>query len=215
MFAVEVPLKLHRSFLGYLSSSNPYFGATIGRVANRIGNATFVVDDQRYNVTKNRDENSLHGGTHGWSMKVWNATVEDDRVVMTLVSPDDDQGYPGEVMAIVTFRLSDDGKLRIEMKATSAKATPINLTNHGYFNLAGHVRNRSSLVPRENSDILFFFFFYIQYPFCINMCKRLKQARKIIQMRKYSTNCFGIFLSPTRAKILVENLRKIRQISFR
>lgn len=125
---------------GYLSSDNPYFGATVGRVANRIGKATFVVDGQRYNVSKNIGENSLHGGYRGWSFKVWNATVDGDRVVMTLVSPDGDEGYPGSVTATVSFQLNDDGELRIEMKAKSLRATPINLTNHGYFNLAGHVR---------------------------------------------------------------------------
>lgn len=126
---------------GYLSSNNPYFGATVGRVANRIGNATFVVDGQRYNVSKNTGENSLHGGIRGWSFKVWDATIQDNSVVMTLVSPDGDEGYPGSVTAIASFQLTNDGELRIEMKAQSKKATPINLTNHGYFNLAGHVRN--------------------------------------------------------------------------
>ncbi|XP_011146181.1 aldose 1-epimerase isoform X2 [Harpegnathos saltator] len=130
---------------GYLSPNNPYFGATIGRVANRIGKATFIVDGQRYNVSVNINEDSLHGGTHGWSMKLWNATVENDCVVMTLISPDGDEGYPGTVTATTTFQLSDDGELRIKMKATSPKATPINLTNHSYFNLAGHATNAAEL----------------------------------------------------------------------
>ncbi|XP_011633639.1 aldose 1-epimerase isoform X2 [Pogonomyrmex barbatus] len=130
---------------GYLSSNNPYFGATIGRVANRIGKATFVVDGQRYNVSKNIGEDSLHGGINGWSMKVWDAAVDDDRVVMTLVSPDGDEGYPGSVTTTATFQLNDDGELRIEMKAKSDKATPINLTNHSYFNLAGHATNAEEL----------------------------------------------------------------------
>lgn len=97
------------------------------------------MDGQRYHVSKNIGEDSLHGGTHGWSMKVWNATVEEDRVVMTLISPDGDEGYPGTITATATFQLNDDGELRIKMRATSSKATPINLTNHSYFNLAGHV----------------------------------------------------------------------------
>ncbi|XP_012226476.1 galactose mutarotase isoform X2 [Linepithema humile] len=130
---------------GYQSSSNPYFGATIGRVANRIGKASFIVDGQRYNVSKNIGENSLHGGVHGWNSKVWNATVEGDRVVMTLVSEDGDEGYPGTVTTTATFQLSDDGELRIEMQARSTKATPINLTNHSYFNLAGQATNAAEL----------------------------------------------------------------------
>ncbi|RLU16585.1 hypothetical protein DMN91_010653 [Ooceraea biroi] len=122
---------------GYRAENNPYFGATIGRVANRIGKATFIIDGQRYHVSKNKGRNSLHGGTRGWSWKVWNATVEGDCVVMTLVSPDGDEGYPGTVTTTVTFQLNDNGELRIEMRATTTKATPINMTNHGYFNLAG------------------------------------------------------------------------------
>ena len=130
----------------YQSSSNPYFGATIGRVANRIGKATFVVDGQRYQVSRNKGENSLHGGTHGWSSKVWNASIDHDRVIMTLISPNDDEGYPGRVTARVTFQLTDDGELRIDMTAESpVKATPINLTNHSYFNLAGHTTNAAEL----------------------------------------------------------------------
>ncbi|KAL0127223.1 hypothetical protein PUN28_005491 [Cardiocondyla obscurior] len=130
---------------GYLSSSNPYFGATVGRVANRIGRATFVVDGQRYNVSKNLGENSLHGGSHGWNSKIWDARIDGDRVVMTLVSPDGDEGYPGSVTATASFRLNNNGELCIEMKANSSKATPINLTNHGYFNLAGHATNAEEL----------------------------------------------------------------------
>lgn len=130
----------------YQSSSNPYFGATIGRVANRIGKATFVVDGQRYRVSRNKGENSLHGGTHGWSSKIWNASIDHDRVIMTLVSPNDDEGYPGRVTARVTFHLTDDGELQIDMTAeSSVKATPINLTNHSYFNLAGHTTNAAEL----------------------------------------------------------------------
>jgi len=106
------------------------------------------VDGQRYQVSKNKGENSLHGGTHGWSWKVWNATVEDNRVVMTLISPDGDEGYPGMVTTTVTFQLNEEGELRIEMKATTTKATPINMTNHGYFNLAG-VRMNSFLIRYE------------------------------------------------------------------
>jgi len=102
------------------------------------------VDGEHYQVTKNdNNRHSLHGGTHGWSFKVWNAEIDkkSGSVVMTLESPDGDEGYPGIVNATVSFKLNDEGELRIEMKATSTRATPINLTNHSYFNLAGHVRN--------------------------------------------------------------------------
>lgn len=106
------------------------------------------MDGQRYHVSKNDGENSLHGGIHGWNSKVWNASIDHDRVTMTLISPDDDEGYPGRVIARVTFQLTDDGELRIDMTVESPdKATPINLTNHSYFNLAGHVRSILLLSP--------------------------------------------------------------------
>ncbi|KAF7390192.1 hypothetical protein HZH68_012049 [Vespula germanica] len=130
---------------GYLSSDNPYFGATVGRVANRIAKGRFVIDGQKYQVSRNIGENSLHGGTKGWSFKVWNATIENDSVVMTLLSEDGDEGFPGAVIASATFRLSNDGELCIEMKSFTSKPTPINLTNHAYFNLAGHGTNAEEL----------------------------------------------------------------------
>jgi len=101
----------------------------------------FSINGRPYEVTRNAGEHSLHGGEIGWSFKVWEANIVGDSVVMTLNSPDGDEGYPGAVNATVSFKLNDEGELRIEMKATSATATPINLTNHSYFNLAGHVRN--------------------------------------------------------------------------
>lgn len=125
---------------GYLSSNNPYFGATVGRVANRIAKGQFTLDGKKYQVSRNLGENSLHGGSKGWSFKVWNATIENaTSVVMTLLSEDGDEGYPGAVIATVKFTLSNDGGLCIEMKSFVSKPTPINLTNHAYFNLAGHV----------------------------------------------------------------------------
>lgn len=130
---------------GYLSSDNPYFGATVGRVANRIAKGRFVIDGKKYQVSRNIGENSLHGGTKGWSFKVWNATIENGSVVMTLLSEDGDEGFPGAVIASATFRLSNDGELFIEMKSFTSKPTPINLTNHAYFNLAGHGTNAEEL----------------------------------------------------------------------
>ncbi|XP_046830404.1 galactose mutarotase isoform X1 [Vespa crabro] len=130
---------------GYLSSDNPYFGATVGRVANRIAKGRFVLDGKVYKLSRNNGENSLHGGTKGWSFKIWNATIDNDAVVMTLLSEDGDEGYPGAVIASAKFRLSNDGRLCIEMKSFASKPTPINLTNHAYFNLAGHGTNAKEL----------------------------------------------------------------------
>lgn len=130
---------------GYASKSNPYFGATIGRVANRIGGAEFLLNGEKYRLAKNAGRNSLHGGFKGWSSKIWNATIEDDRLVLALLSEDGDEGYPGAAIASVSFRLTSDGELRIEMKVFVSKRTPVNLTNHSYFNLAGHNGNSTEL----------------------------------------------------------------------
>lgn len=118
---------------------NPYFGATIGRVANRLANGRFTIDDIQYNVSRNIGENTLHGGNKGWNAKIWEATIETYSVVMALLSEDGDEGFPGAVITTATFTLTNEGKLIIDMKASTTKATPINLTNHSYFNLAGQV----------------------------------------------------------------------------
>ncbi|CAK9796835.1 Galactose mutarotase [Anthophora plagiata] len=130
---------------GYLTTDNPYFGATIGRVANRIKNAEFTLNGEKYYLTKNQGENTLHGGSNGWSSKVWNATVKSNQLVLSLLSKDGDEGFPGDAIASVIFQLTIGGELRIEMKVFVTKATPINLTNHSYFNLAGHNGNATEL----------------------------------------------------------------------
>ncbi|CAD1473131.1 unnamed protein product, partial [Heterotrigona itama] len=124
---------------------NPYFGATIGRVANRIKNGEFTLNGKTYHLAKNAGQNTLHGGFKGWNSKIWNAAVQRDQLAFSLLSEDGDEGFPGDAIASVIFRLTADGELRIEMKVFVTKATPINLTNHSYFNLAGHVRKPTNL----------------------------------------------------------------------
>ncbi|KAG7197550.1 hypothetical protein KM043_000166 [Ampulex compressa] len=133
------------SIEGYLGKENPYFGASIGRVANRIGDARYSLDGSEYRLSRNAGQNSLHGGKRGWSSKVWDGAIRGTSVVMSLLSEDGDEGYPGAVVASVVFRLTADGELRIEMKAFTTKPTPINLTNHSYFNLAGHGTNATEM----------------------------------------------------------------------
>ncbi|XP_046613364.1 galactose mutarotase-like isoform X1 [Neodiprion virginianus] len=134
---------------GYLGSDNPYFGATVGRVANRIGKAKFNVDGVMYTVAENVPGGSLHGGLKAWDKKIWNATIRDNAVWMTLLSCDGEEGYPGAVIATVKFSVTNDGRLVIKMTAVSTKATPINLTNHSYFNLFGHSGNATELYKHE------------------------------------------------------------------
>ena len=92
------------SLSGYQGDNNPYFGSTVGRVANRIAGGRFSVAGQQYNLTVNNGANTLHGGVLGWDKKNWRSSVEDDRVVFSLLSEDGDQGFPGNVLATTTYR---------------------------------------------------------------------------------------------------------------
>ncbi len=115
-----------------------YLGATCGRVANRIGDASFELDGKRYALSKNDGSNCLHGGENNFSKRFWQEKAEltqANQVTLILQSNDGDQGFPGEVEAEVSYHLSNDNKLKISYRATSNKATPINMTNHSYFNL--------------------------------------------------------------------------------
>ena len=125
---------------GFLTE-HPYFGGTIGRVCNRIGNAKFSLDGKDYSLAANNGPHSLHGGKKGFDRKNWAAesfiTTNERGVRFTRTSADGEEGYPGNVRLGVTFTLTNDNALRIEYDAITDKSTPINLTNHAYFNLAG------------------------------------------------------------------------------
>ena len=120
----------------YLSESG-YLGATVGRYANRINAGKFYVDGVEYNVFKNEQNASLHGGKVGFSHKLWSyEAVGDNAVKFTIVSPDGDESYPGELTLSVTYELSES-TLALYYEATATKNTPVNVTNHSYFNLDG------------------------------------------------------------------------------
>lgn len=125
--------------LGYRSAPNPYFGASVGRVCNRIGNGQFTLNGKTYELDKNRGQFQLHGGTVGFDKFNWNAYRSGSKVIMTHVNPDKFQGYPGTVLVNVTYELLPNDTFSGTFSATVSKPTPINLTNHSYFNLAGHV----------------------------------------------------------------------------
>lgn len=119
----------------YLTAS-PYFGATCGRVANRIAKGRFTIDGVEYRLATNNGPNHLHGGLKGFDKTLWTAEPLSDGVKLSHVSPDGDEGYPGKLSVTVVYRLTDDDELAIDYTATTDKATPINLTNHTYWNLA-------------------------------------------------------------------------------
>lgn len=120
---------------------HPYFGALVGRYGNRIAKGKFTLDDQEYTLAINNDPNALHGGLKGFDKKIWEAKqIEQDgqpALELTCTSPDGEEGYPGNLTCKVIYSLSHDNELKIEYFAETDKATPINLTNHVYFNLAG------------------------------------------------------------------------------
>lgn len=126
----------------YERADNPYHGALIGRFANRIANACFELDGVTYHLAKNDGNNHLHGGIRGFNRVVWQAepfeTQDRLSVRFSYCSADGEEGYPGNLTAHVTYTLTDDHALMIQYEAISDKNTIINLTNHSYFNLAGH-----------------------------------------------------------------------------
>jgi aldose 1-epimerase len=140
---------------GYLSK-HPYFGASIGRVANRIAGAEFTLDGRQYSLAKNDGPHSLHGGLKGFDKVVWNAQpderAEEPAVTFTYHSPDEEEGYPGNLSVTVRYAVTNRNELEIRYTATTDQATPINLTNHSYFNLAGtgDILSHELLIAADN-----------------------------------------------------------------
>ena len=129
----------------YQTSTEPYFGAVIGRYGNRIANGQFTLDGKVYTLLKNNGPNSLHGGKKGFQDVVWDAHLIDDQVLeLTYLSKDMEEGFPGNLHVKVTYTLTNDNQLKINYEATTDKKTVINLTNHSFFNLDGEY-NRSAI----------------------------------------------------------------------
>ncbi|MBX2946902.1 MAG: galactose mutarotase [Cyclobacteriaceae bacterium] len=122
---------------GYLGENNPYFGALIGRYANRISSAAFSLDGQQYKLQANNNGNTLHGGNKGFDKVIWDVKIESDSSLrMMYDSPDGEEGFPGNLHVEVVFTLGSKNSLTLDYTATTDKATPVNLTSHAYFNLS-------------------------------------------------------------------------------
>lgn len=123
---------------GFKTSTEPYFGATIGRVGNRIANGKFTLEGKQYQVPLNNGKNALHGGIKGFQDVVWDVAKTNERtLVFSYVSPDGEQGFPGNLTVKVTYTLTADQSVKMEYEATTDKTTVVNLTNHAFFNLNG------------------------------------------------------------------------------
>ncbi len=142
---------LGRGSLAEYVESNPYFGCTAGRVANRIAGGKFSIDGQDFQVTTNNGPNHLHGGAKGFDKVVWDGTARmsprGPMVSFRRISPDGEEGYPGNLTAIVTYTLTEDDELVVDMSANSDAKTPVNLAHHTYWNLAGH--DSGSILEQE------------------------------------------------------------------
>ena len=125
------------SLSGYLQTTNPYFGCLVGRYANRIANAKFTLEGREYTLAANNNGNTLHGGLKGFDKQIWTVRSHNDSVIaLSYFSKDGEEGYPGNLTVDVNYMLSADNSLKIEYVATTDKTTPVNLTNHCYFNLS-------------------------------------------------------------------------------
>ena len=122
----------------FKSCPEPYYGATIGRYANRISNGLFNLEGRTYTLATNNAPNHLHGGINGFHNVVWNAEQLDERtLLLTYLSVDDEEGYPGNLNVELVYLLTEENELKLSFKAVTDKTTVVNLTNHAYFNLNG------------------------------------------------------------------------------
>ena len=141
-----------QSFEQY-QQQDAYLGATIGRYANRIANAQIDIAGKHYQLTANQGVNQLHGGKQGFDKQLWKIESQSNQqIVFSLISPDGDQGYPGELKVTASYTLTDDNQVNIEYYANTSKCTPVNLTNHAYFNLDGETENILAHSLKVNAD---------------------------------------------------------------
>ncbi|MFD5050733.1 aldose epimerase family protein [Streptomyces tendae] len=122
---------------GYVAHPEPYFGALVGRYANRIAGGRFPLDGRTYALAPNEGPNTLHGGARGFDKRVWDVAAVEEGVRLSRVSPHGEEGFPGRLEMSVTYTLDGSGALRIVYEAVTDAPTVLNPTNHSYFNLSG------------------------------------------------------------------------------
>lgn len=149
LYSFEVPdaqgklvnITLNRETLADYEKKSPCFGALLGRYANRIAGAKFPLDGREVQITRNAGPNHIHGGARGFDKRVWHAEPEMQKdsvgLKLTYTSPDGEEGYPGTLVCTVLYELNNQDEWRMEYSAKTDKATPVNLSNHAYWNLAG------------------------------------------------------------------------------
>lgn len=129
----------------YVHDRTHHFGAILGRFSTILENGTFVIDGVQHWVTKNADPHHKDGGNFGFDKKVWNHYVADKKVILSYVSPNEDEGYPGDLFVKVTYELTSKNEFSVDIEAFTTKTTVVNITNELYFNLAGHNTGPSEL----------------------------------------------------------------------
>jgi len=136
------------SLEGYLQKENPYIGSAIGRYANRIGNAAFKIGDREYKLSVNNNGNTLHGGSEGFNRKIWDVSIlSDNSLRMSYLSRNGEEGFPGNLKTEVIIALGPDNSVRIDYSANTDQPTPVNFTNHTYFNLSHG--NKATILDHE------------------------------------------------------------------
>ena len=130
-------IKGYETLDGFLKDGGNYLGAMCGRYANRIAKATFVAEGKTYTLAANNGDNSLHGGIEGFYIQCWDYAIEDDALVLKYFSKDMEEGFPGAMNVEIRYTWSETCELSMQITAATDKLTPINITNHAYFNLSG------------------------------------------------------------------------------
>ncbi|MFF8275136.1 aldose epimerase family protein [Streptomyces lateritius] len=141
---------------GYLKRPEPYFGALVGRYANRIAGGVFTLDGRTHRLARNGGPHSLHGGERGFDKRVWDAEEVEGGVRLSRVSPDGEEGFPGRLEVSATYTLDEDGALRIAYRALTDAPTVVALTNHAYWDLGGEHELRVTagyFTPKDGTGI--------------------------------------------------------------